>query len=104
MPTLVAREGTRREKIGSDSEQDADERHHQGHARTRRKTVCFVNGEGERGHRGLRRGRLLLGEVGARQKTQYATKEVMLLREGKMPAGLHGGRWWPAPAPTSRPR
>jgi ABC-type uncharacterized transport system involved in gliding motility auxiliary subunit len=84
VPTLVVEKGTRREKISNDSEQDVTNAIIKV-TRNAQKTVCFVNGEGERGIEdsdaaGYSSVKSALG------KTQYATREVTLLREGKVPA------------------
>ena len=84
VPTLVVERGTRREKISNDSEQDITNALIKV-TRDAQKTVCFVDGEGERG----------LEDSGASgyssvksalEKSQYQTRTVTLLREGQVPA------------------
>lgn len=84
VPTLVVERGTRREKISNDSEQDITNALIKV-TRDAQKTVCFVDGEGERGlddsaAEGYSAVKAALG------KSQYQTKTVTLLREGKVPA------------------
>jgi ABC-type uncharacterized transport system involved in gliding motility auxiliary subunit len=84
VPTLVVERGTRREKISNDSEQDITNALIKV-TRNAPKTVCFVDGEGERGlddsaGTGYSAVKSALG------KSQYETKTVTLLREGKVPA------------------
>ena len=84
VPTLVVERGSRREKISNDSEQDITNALIKV-TRDAQKTVCFVDGEGERGVEesdatGLSSLKSALG------KSQYETKTVTLLREGKVPA------------------
>jgi ABC-type uncharacterized transport system involved in gliding motility auxiliary subunit len=84
VPTLVVERGDRREKISNDSEQDITNAIIKV-TRDARKTVCFVDGEGERslddaqeaGYSGVK---------AALAKSQYETKTVTLLREGSVPA------------------
>jgi ABC-type uncharacterized transport system involved in gliding motility auxiliary subunit len=84
VPTLVVERGGRREKISNDSEQDITNaiikvtRDHQ-------KTVCFVDGEGERGIED-NEGRGYSSVKSSLGKSQYQTKTVTLLREGQVPA------------------
>jgi len=84
VPTLVVERGTRREKISNDSEQDITNALIKV-TRNAQKTVCFVDGEGERAlddsdGSGYSAVKSALG------KSQYETKTVTLLREGKVPA------------------
>lgn len=84
VPTLVVERGTRREKIGNDSEQDITNAIIKV-TRDVQKTVCFVDGEGERSlddsqAEGFSSAKSALG------KSQYQTKTVTLLREGAVPA------------------
>jgi ABC-type uncharacterized transport system involved in gliding motility auxiliary subunit len=84
VPTLVVERGTRREKISNDSEQDITNALIKV-TRDAQKTVCFVDGEGERGlddseAAGYSAVQSALG------KSQYETKTVTLLREGQVPA------------------
>jgi ABC-type uncharacterized transport system involved in gliding motility auxiliary subunit len=84
VPTLVVERGTRREKISNDSEQDITNAIIKV-TRDAQKTVCFVDGEGERGVEesdaaGYSSAKSALG------KSQYETKTVTLLREGSVPA------------------
>jgi ABC-type uncharacterized transport system involved in gliding motility auxiliary subunit len=83
-PIVVVERGDRRERAASDSEQDLTNAivkvTHEG-----QKTVCFVEGEGERD---LDDG-TDLGLTGAREaltKSQYVTKKVVLAREKTVPA------------------
>lgn len=83
VPTLVVERGTRREKISNDSEQDITNAIIKV-TRDQQKTVCFLDGEGERslddsqaeGYSGVK---------SALGKSQYQTKTVTLLREGSVP-------------------
>ena len=83
-PIIVVERGARRERAASDSEQDLTnalvKATHEG-----QKTVCFVQGEGERDvDDGTD-----LGYTGAREalnKSQYITKKVVLARERAVPA------------------
>jgi ABC-type uncharacterized transport system involved in gliding motility auxiliary subunit len=84
VPTLVVERGTRREKISNDSEQDITNALIKV-TRDVQKTVCFVEGEGERtledsDARGYSSVKAALG------RSQYQTKPVTLLREGRVPA------------------
>ncbi len=83
-PILVVERGDKREKISNDSEQDITNALIK-ITREGKKTICFATGEGERsaedsGDRGLS------GAKTALTKNQYETKEVILLREKKVPA------------------
>lgn len=83
VPTLVVERGSRREKISNDSEQDITNAIIKV-TRNAQKTVCFVDGEGERGlddsaATGYSAVKTALG------RSQYETKPVTLLREGKVP-------------------
>jgi ABC-type uncharacterized transport system involved in gliding motility auxiliary subunit len=83
-PILVVERGDKREKISNDSEQDLTNALIK-ITREGKKTICFVTGEGERsgedsGDRGLS------GAKSALTKNQYETKDVILLREKKVPA------------------
>ena len=76
--------GHARERITNDSEQDITNALIKV-TRDGKKTVCFVEGEGERdiddrGERGYS------GAKAALAKSQYETKKVLLLREGTVPA------------------
>lgn len=84
VPTLVVERGSRREKISNDSEQDITNAIIKV-TRDAKKAVCFVDGEGERsledpGEPGYSAVKTALG------RSQYDTKTVTLLREGKVPA------------------
>jgi gliding motility-associatede transport system auxiliary component len=84
VPTLVLERGSKREKITNDSEQDITNALIKV-TRDTKKTVCFAAGEGEadmddfsdRGYSAAK---------GALGKSQYETKKVVLLQEGKIPA------------------
>ena len=83
-PILVVEKGTSRERINNDSEQDITNAVIKV-TRDRKKTVCFVEGEGERaeedsGERGFSAAKTAL------TKNQYETKKVLLLREKKVPS------------------
>ena len=83
-PILVVERGDKREKVSNDSEQDVTNALIK-ITREGKKTVCFATGEGESssadsGERGLS------GAKGALTKNQYETKDVILLREKKVPA------------------
>jgi len=83
-PILVVERGDKREKISNDSEQDLTNALIK-ITREGKKTICFATGEGERsaedsGDRGLS------GAKAALAKSQYETKDVILLREKKVPA------------------
>lgn len=83
-PIIVVERGTRRERAATDSEQDLTNALVKV-TREGQKTICFVEGEGERdlddgGDRGY---------TGAREaltKSQYVTKKVMLARDRTVPA------------------
>jgi ABC-type uncharacterized transport system involved in gliding motility auxiliary subunit len=84
MPTLVVERGTHLEKITSDSEESITNALIKV-TRSKKKTVCFVEGEGERdiddfGERGLSQAKTAL------EKSQYGTRKVFLLREKAVPA------------------
>lgn len=84
VPTLVFLRGEKREKAINDSEQDVTNGIVKV-TRDGRKTVCFVEGEGERdiddsGDRGFASARAALA------RSQYEVKKVPLLREGKVPS------------------
>jgi ABC-type uncharacterized transport system involved in gliding motility auxiliary subunit len=83
VPTLVLERGAKREKISNDSEQDITNALIKV-TRDSKKTVCFVAGEGEAdmddfGDAGYSSAKGALG------KSQYDTKKVVLLQEGKVP-------------------
>lgn len=83
-PIVVVERGARRERVGNDSEQDVVNAIVKV-TRETRKTVCFVEGEGERdvddtGERGLSAAKAAIG------RSQYETRKVLLAREGKVPA------------------
>jgi ABC-type uncharacterized transport system involved in gliding motility auxiliary subunit len=84
VPTLVVERGTRREKISNDSEQDITNAIIKV-TRDVQKTVCFVDGEGERSLDDAQ-GAGYSAVKSALGKSQYATKTVTLLREGSVPA------------------
>jgi ABC-type uncharacterized transport system involved in gliding motility auxiliary subunit len=84
VPTLVVERGTRREKISNDSEQDITNAIIKV-TRDVQKTVCFVDGEGERSLDDSQ-GEGYSGAKAALAKSQYQTKTVTLLREGAVPA------------------
>lgn len=83
VPTVVLQRGEKREKITNDSEQDITNALIKV-TRDAKKTVCFVAGEGEadiddfsdRGYSAAK---------GALAKSQYETKKVVLLQEGRIP-------------------
>jgi ABC-type uncharacterized transport system involved in gliding motility auxiliary subunit len=83
VPTLVFERGARREKVTNESEQDVTNALIKV-TRNEKKTVCFVEGEGEKDPEDNQ-------ETGygaaksALQKNQYEVKKVLLLREGKVP-------------------
>jgi ABC-type uncharacterized transport system involved in gliding motility auxiliary subunit len=82
-PTLVVERGSKREKISNDSEQDVTNAIIKV-TREGKKTVCFLEGEGERdiddsGDRGVSGLKSALG------KSQYEAKKVHLMHEGKVP-------------------
>ena len=83
-PVLVVERGSKREKVGNDSEQDLTNALIKV-TRDTRKTVCFAEGEGERdiddtGDLGFSGVKAALG------KSQYETQKALLVREGKVPA------------------
>jgi ABC-type uncharacterized transport system involved in gliding motility auxiliary subunit len=83
-PIIVVERGPRRERAASDSEQDLTNAVVKV-TREGQKTVCFVEGEGERDIDDATD----LGYTGAREaltKSQYATKKVVLARERAVPA------------------
>jgi len=82
-PILVIDKGTNRERVTSDSEQEITNALIKV-TRSKSKTVCFIEGEGERGiedngERGLSSVKTALG------KSAYQTKQVFLLREKSVP-------------------
>ncbi len=84
VPTLILQRGERRERISSVSEQDITNALIKV-TREGSKTVCFVEGEGERstgdsGERGLS------GAKSALTDSQYEVQDLFLLREKKIPA------------------
>lgn len=83
VPTLVLVRGARQEKISSDGEQDVTNALLK-LTRDTKKTVCFLEGEGERDID--ESGELGLSTVKeALVKNQYETKKVLLLRENRIP-------------------
>jgi ABC-type uncharacterized transport system involved in gliding motility auxiliary subunit len=83
-PIVVVERGARRERAASDSEQDLTNAVIKV-TREGQKTVCFVEGEGERDIDDSSE----LGYTGAREaltKSQYVTKKVVLARERTVPA------------------
>ena len=83
VPTLIVKHGERREKIGNDSEQDIANALIKV-TRETKKTVCFVEGEGERdledsGESGFS------AAAAALDASQYETRKVFLLRAGQVP-------------------
>jgi len=84
VPTVVVEKAGRREKISNDSEQDITNAIIKV-TRGAKKTVCFVEGEGERDiDDGAARG--YSGAKAALAKSQYETRKVFLAREGAVPA------------------
>jgi ABC-type uncharacterized transport system involved in gliding motility auxiliary subunit len=84
VPTVVVEKGGRREKIANDSEQDLTNAIIKV-TRGAKKTVCFVEGEGERDiDDGSPRG--YSGARAALAATQYEVRKVLLAREGAVPA------------------
>jgi ABC-type uncharacterized transport system involved in gliding motility auxiliary subunit len=84
VPTLVLERGTHKEKVTTDSEQDLTNAFIKV-TRDVKKTVCFVEGEGERDPEDTRE----LGYSSAKSalsRSQYDVKKFLLLREGKIPA------------------
>ena len=82
-PIVVVEKGAAREKITNDTEQDIVNAIIKV-TRDKKKTVCFVEGEGERdidqsGDQGYSSARAALG------RSQYETKKVLLLRERNVP-------------------
>jgi len=83
-PMLVVERGDKRERISNDSEQDVTNALIKV-TREGKKTVCFLEGEGERDiDDGSERG--LSGFKGALERSQYDTKKVHLMREGAVPS------------------
>lgn len=83
-PILIFDKGSARERISNDSEQDITNALIKV-TRDKKKTVCFVEGEGERdidqtGDLGFSGAKAALG------RSQYETKKVLLLREKSVPA------------------
>jgi ABC-type uncharacterized transport system involved in gliding motility auxiliary subunit len=83
IPTLVVEKGGKREKVSNDSEQDITNALIKV-TREGKKTVCFVEGEGEKSiddfsDQGLSGAKNALG------KNQYETRKVVLLQETKVP-------------------
>ena len=82
-PVVVVEKGSARERITSDSEQDITNALIKV-TRDKKKTVCFVEGEGERdieqsGDQGYSSAKAALG------RSQYETKKILLLREKNVP-------------------
>jgi ABC-type uncharacterized transport system involved in gliding motility auxiliary subunit len=82
-PIVIVEKGSAREKITNDSEQDITNAIIKV-TRDKKKTVCFVEGEGERdidqsGDQGFSAAKAALG------RSQYETKKVLLLREKAVP-------------------
>jgi len=82
-PILIVERGDKKERISSDSEQDLTNALIK-ITREGKKTVCLATGEGERsagdsGDRGFS------GAKAALTKSQYDVKDVLLLREKKVP-------------------
>jgi ABC-type uncharacterized transport system involved in gliding motility auxiliary subunit len=83
-PTVLVVMGERREKVSNASEQDITNAIIKV-TRGVKKTICFVEGEGERDpDDGAPRG--YSGAKAALAKTQYETRKVLLAREGSVPA------------------
>jgi gliding motility-associatede transport system auxiliary component len=83
-PIIVVERGSRRERVATDSEQDLTNALIKV-TREGQKTVCFVEGEGERDIDDSSE----LGYTGAREaltKSQYLTKKIVLARERTVPA------------------
>ncbi len=83
-PILVVERGDKKERISSDSEQDVTNALIK-ITREGKKTICLATGEGERsgedsGDRGFSAAKSAL------TKNQYEVKDVLLLREKKVPA------------------
>ncbi len=83
VPTLVVLRGARREKVQNDGEQELTNALIK-ITREGTKKVCFLDGQGERnlddtGEMGLSAAKAALGQ------SQYETKKVVLLREGRIP-------------------
>ena len=83
-PILVIERGSKREKVSNDSEQDITNALVK-ITRDTKKTVCFIEGEGERdiddgADSGFSAVKSALG------KNQYETKKVLLARESAVPA------------------
>jgi ABC-type uncharacterized transport system involved in gliding motility auxiliary subunit len=84
VPTLLFERGSRKEKITTDSEQDITNALIKV-TRDAKKTVCFVEGEGERdiddtGNAGYSKAK------GALTGSQYEVKKALLLREKNVPS------------------
>src|SRR5262245_38704702 len=82
-PMLVLERGAKREKISNDSEQEITNALIKV-TREGKKTICFVEGEGEKdiddsGDGGFSAAKSAL------EKNQYQTKKISLLRESKVP-------------------
>lgn len=82
-PVVVVERAANREKLSNDSEQDLTNALIKV-TRDGKKTVCFVEGEGEKdiddsGERGFSAAKAAL------EKSQYQTKKLLLMREGKVP-------------------
>jgi ABC-type uncharacterized transport system involved in gliding motility auxiliary subunit len=106
-PVIVLERGDKRERVTNDSEQDLTNALIK-LQREGKKTVCFVEGEGERdpedsGERGFS------GAKSALEKGQYQTKKVFLLREKVVPSdctvlALAGAEKDPLPEVTAAAR
>jgi ABC-type uncharacterized transport system involved in gliding motility auxiliary subunit len=84
LPALVIQRGTRQERINSDREQDLANAFVK-LTREGKKTVCFVEGEGEAGLDDAGEHGMQSAKQALEQK-QYGTKAIVLLREAKVPA------------------
>ncbi|HWX23606.1 MAG TPA: GldG family protein, partial [Vicinamibacteria bacterium] len=84
VPTLILERGSRKEKVTGDTEQDVTNALIKV-TRDAKKTICFVEGEGERDTDDTR-GVGYSAAKNALTRSQYDVKKVLLLREGKVPA------------------
>ncbi len=83
-PTVVLERGDKKERVNNDSEQDLTNAFIK-LTREGKRTVCFVEGEGEKDIDDADDGGLSSAKS-ALAKDQYETKKVLLAREGKVPA------------------
>jgi len=83
-PILIVEHGDRRERVTNDSEEDLTNALIKV-TREGKKTICFIDGEGERSASDSSE-RGLTGAKAALEKSLYETRDVFLLREKEVPS------------------